>query len=56
LIKKDIIIDFNGEPVKEVDELHKYPTNDQINMESKLTVIKGYKKFILNIIPEELKY
>ena len=58
LLKKqdDIIIDFNGEPVKEADDLHKYLTEDQINIESKLTVIRGSKKVILDIILEELKY
>lgn len=55
LIKEDIIIAFNDKPVKEADDLHKYLTEDKINVKSKLTVIRGSKKVILDIIPEELK-
>ena len=45
---------FNDKPVKEADDLHKYLTDDKINTKSKLTVIRGSKKIILNIVPEEL--
>jgi len=55
LIKNDVIIAFNGEPVKEVDDLHKYLTEDKINVESQLTIIRGSKKIIIHIVPEELK-
>ncbi len=55
LIKDDIIVAFNGEPVKEVDDLHKYLTEDKINMESKLTIIRGSRKIILDIVPQELE-
>ena len=55
MIKDDIIVAFNGEPVKEVNDLHKYLTEDKINIKSKLTVIRGSKKVVLDIIPEELE-
>lgn len=56
LAKDDIIIAFDGSPVKEVDDLHKYLTEDKIDVESELTVIRGSKKIVLDIVPEELKY
>ncbi len=55
LIKDDVIVAFNGESVKEVDDLHKYLTEDKINVKSKLTIIRGSKKVILDIVPEELE-
>ena len=56
LNKDDIIIAFNDRPVKEVDDLHKYLTEDKIDVESKLTVIRGSKKIVLDIVPTELKF
>ena len=56
LNKDDIIIAFNDRPVKEVDDLHKYLTEDKIDVESKLTVIRGSKKIVLDIVPAELSY
>lgn len=56
LAKEDIIIAFNGRPVKEVDDLHKYLTEDKIGIKCKLTVIRGSKMLILDIVPKELKY
>lgn len=55
IIKKDIIVAFNKEPVKKMDDLHKYLTEDKINVKTKLTIIRGSKKISIDIIPEELE-
>lgn len=51
----DIMVAFNDEPISGVDDLHRLLTEEQIGVESSLTVIKRASKRRVNIIPGERK-
>ncbi len=49
----DVVIEFNGQPLKSVDDLHKYLTEGAIGVRSTLTLLRHGEKISLNITPEE---
>jgi S1-C subfamily serine protease len=49
----DIIIGFDDQPTKGIDDLHKLLTEERIGNKSYLEVIRGTNKITLGIIPEE---
>lgn len=49
----DVIVAFDGCPVKGVDDLHVLLTEEQIGVPSTLTVIRGTEKLELEVVPEE---
>jgi S1-C subfamily serine protease len=51
----DIIVEFDGSPVGTVDNLHKYLNETVIMKRVSLTILRGGRKHIINVIPGELK-
>ena len=51
----DIIVDFDEHPTKGIDDLHKLLTDERINHESTLTVIRGTQRLNLPVTPAETK-
>ncbi len=51
----DIIVEFEGEPVSTVDNMHKYLNEKSIGRKIGLTVLRGGRKQAVEAIPAELK-
>ena len=49
----DVIVRFNGEPIGSIHELHRRLMAEQIDVESKITIIRHTEKLELLIIPAE---
>src|ERR1051326_396629 len=49
----DVIVEFKGQPIPSIDALHKLLTGDQINVESKLKVVRRTQKLSLAVRPAE---
>jgi len=49
----DIIVEFGGNSIASIDDLHKLLTEDQVGVKSSITVIRHTEKIVLSIIPEE---
>jgi S1-C subfamily serine protease len=49
----DIIVGFDGQPTKGIDDLHKLLTEERIGHESSLTVIRGTQRLKFRVIPAE---
>ena len=49
----DIVVEFNGQPVAGIDDLHKQLTGERVSVKSTLTVIRHAEKLKLEIVPEE---
>src|SRR5256714_5208318 len=49
----DILVSFEGQPTKGIDDLHKLLTEDRIGRKSSLVVIRGTQKLSLDVIPKE---
>ena len=49
----DLIVDFNGQPIGGVDDLHKHLTGAQVGVRSTLTVIRHTEKLRVEVVPEE---
>jgi S1-C subfamily serine protease len=55
LSEGDIIVDFDGQPIKGIDDLHRLLTEKQIGVKLQLTVIRLTEKLVLDIVPRESK-
>src|SRR5215475_9432886 len=53
LLPGDIIIGFDDQPIRGIDDLHKLLTDERIGKASKLLVIRGTQKLDLTIVPQE---
>ena len=51
----DIIVEFDGNSVSTVDNLHKYLNETVIGKLVTLTILRGGRKQIISVIPGELK-
>src|SRR5438105_3504893 len=49
----DIIVEFNGQPIANVDDLHKQLTEQVIGVKSILTILRHTEKLPLSIVPAE---
>jgi len=55
LIGGDIIVGFDGQPIKNIDDLHRLLTEKRIGVKLHLTIIRRTEKLILDIVPRESK-
>ena len=49
----DMVVDFNGQPITGIDDLHKQLTAGQANVRSQIAIIRYTEKLVLPIVPEE---
>lgn len=49
----DIVVEFSGQAIAGIDDLHKHLTGTQVGVRSVLTVIRHNEKLALEIVPEE---
>ncbi|GAB4036899.1 S1C family serine protease [Spirosoma gilvum] len=51
----DIIVEFNGQPIATVDDLHRFLTDDTIGRLTQLTVLRQNRKKGIMVTPGEMK-
>lgn len=49
----DVIIGYNDRPIAGIDDLHKVLTENQVGTRASLTVLRGYEKMTVGIVPGE---
>lgn len=55
LMAGDIVIDFDGYPIRGIDDLHKLLTDERIAQNVPVTVIRGVQKLTMNVVPREVE-
>lgn len=55
LLTGDLIVDFDGNPIRGIDDLHKLLTDERIGKKTPVTVIRGTQKLVLEVVPAESK-
>ena len=55
LMAGDIVIDFDGYPIRGIDDLHKLLTDERIARNVPVTVIRGVQKLTLTVVPREVE-
>jgi len=53
LLAGDLIVDFNGEAIRGIDDLHKLLTDELIGKKTPMTVIRGTEKLTFDVVPRE---
>jgi S1-C subfamily serine protease len=51
----DIIVEFNGQPIGSVDDLHKQLSEETMNQKIRMSVLRKGSKTIIEVIPGEMK-
>lgn len=54
LLAGDVVIEFNGQPVRGIDDLHKLLTGEHIGKQIPITVIRGVQKLTFDVVPKEV--
>jgi S1-C subfamily serine protease len=49
----DIVVEFNGQAIAGIDDLHKQLTGERVSVKATLTVLRHNEKLVLEITPEE---
>jgi S1-C subfamily serine protease len=52
----DIIVGFDDQPTKGIDDLHRLLTEERIGRKSSLLIIRGTSKLRLDVVPEESRH
>jgi S1-C subfamily serine protease len=47
------VIEFDGYPIRGIDDLHKLLTDERIGKKTSVTVIRGVQKLTFDIVPKE---
>ena len=55
LLAGDLVIEFDGQPIRGIDDLHKLLTDERIGKSIPITVIRGAQKLTLSVVPKEAK-
>lgn len=53
LLAGDVIIAFDGQPIRGIDDLHKLLTDERIGVKTSIEVIRGTQKLARDIVPQE---
>jgi S1-C subfamily serine protease len=51
----DIVIEFDGYPIRGIDDLHKLLTDERIGRSCPVTIIRGVQKLTFAVVPREAK-
>jgi S1-C subfamily serine protease len=49
----DLVIDFDGHPIRGIDDLHRLLTDERIGKKIPVTVIRGVQKLTFEVVPKE---
>ena len=55
LLAGDIVIEFDGNPVRGIDDLHKLLTDERIGRKYPVTIIRGVQRLGFDVVPREAK-
>ena len=53
LMAGDLMVEFDGYPIRGVDDLHKVLTDERIGKKTQVTVIRGVQKITVELVPRE---
>lgn len=51
----DLVIEFDGHPIRGIDDLHRLLTDERIGKRTPMTVIRGVQKLAFEVVPKEAK-
>lgn len=55
LLKEDVIVSFNDQPISSIDDLHRLLTEEQVGVKLPLFIIRRSEKIVLDIVPGEFE-
>src|ERR1700741_4243814 len=55
LLAGDLVVEFDGQPIRGIDDLHKLLTDERIGKRTPVTVIRGVQKLMFEVVPKEAK-
>ena len=55
LLAGDLLVEFDGQPIRGIDDLHKLLTDERIGKQTPVTVIRGVQKLTFDLVPKEAK-
>jgi S1-C subfamily serine protease len=53
LLAGDLVINFDGQAIRGIDDLHKLLTDERIGKRTPVTVIRGVEKLTVDVVPQE---
>lgn len=53
LLAGDLVVEFDGTPIRGIDDLHRLLTDERIGKRVPVTVIRGVQKLTLELVPRE---
>ena len=53
LLAGDLVVEFDGQPIRGIDDLHRLLTDERIGKKTMVTVIRGVQKLTLELVPRE---
>jgi S1-C subfamily serine protease len=53
LLAGDLVVEFDGQPVRGIDDLHRLLTDERIGNRVPVTVIRGVQKLTVELVPKE---
>jgi S1-C subfamily serine protease len=53
LLTGDLMVEFDGQPIRGIDDLHRLLTDERIGKHVPVTVIRGVQKLIVELVPRE---
>jgi S1-C subfamily serine protease len=56
LLAGDLLVEFDGYPIRGIDDLHKLLTDERIGRKMPVTVIRGVQKLSFEIVPKEVSH
>ena len=55
LLAGDLVVEFDGQPIRGIDDLHKLLTDERIGKKTPVTIIRGVQKLTFDVVPKEAK-
>ncbi|HEY0765954.1 MAG TPA: trypsin-like peptidase domain-containing protein [Pyrinomonadaceae bacterium] len=55
LLAGDLLVEFDGQPIRGIDDLHKQLTDERIGKQTPVTVIRGVQKLTFDVVAKEAK-
>jgi S1-C subfamily serine protease len=53
LLAGDLIVEFDGHPIRGIDDLHRLLTDEHIGKKTPVTVVRGVQKLTFEVVPRE---
>jgi S1-C subfamily serine protease len=51
-----LIVEFDGHPIRGIDDLHRLLTDERIGKKTPVTVVRGVQKLTFEVVPREAKH